>query len=82
MKFQSKQYWFPAKRYGWGWGLPIVWQGWAVLIGYLVAVALIASWAPPHANPGAFLGLLVAATLLFGLIVWREGEPPGWHWGE
>ena len=25
------QYWFPAKRKGWGWGPPTVWQGWAVL---------------------------------------------------
>jgi hypothetical protein len=25
-------YWFPAKRYGWGWGLPRVWQGWAVMV--------------------------------------------------
>jgi hypothetical protein len=23
----DKTYWFPAKRYGWGWGLPTVWQG-------------------------------------------------------
>jgi hypothetical protein len=24
------RYWFPAKRYGWGWGLPVTWQGWLV----------------------------------------------------
>ncbi len=24
-------YWFPAKRYRWGWGLPSVWQGWVVM---------------------------------------------------
>ncbi|HEY8228854.1 MAG TPA: hypothetical protein VIG31_00195 [Rhodanobacteraceae bacterium] len=82
MNIQPRQYWFPAKRYGWGWGLPVVWQGWAVLIGYLVAVTLIASWVPPHADPESFLGLLVAVTLLLGLIVWRKGEPPDWHWGE
>jgi hypothetical protein len=22
------RYWFPAKRYGWGWGIPSTWQGW------------------------------------------------------
>jgi hypothetical protein len=82
MNIQPRQYWFPAKRYGWGWGLPVVWQGWAVLIGYLVAVTLIASWVPSHADTGSFLGLLVAVTLLLGLIVWRKGEPPDWHWGE
>ncbi len=25
------KYWFPAKRYGWGWGIPNTWQGWLVL---------------------------------------------------
>ena len=27
----DKGYWFPAKRYGWGWGLPVRWQGWVVM---------------------------------------------------
>ena len=26
----KKEYWFAAKTYGWGWGLPTVWQGWLV----------------------------------------------------
>ena len=30
-----KRYWFPAKRYGWGWGLPITWQGWIVFCVYV-----------------------------------------------
>src|SRR6266702_3273794 len=25
------KYWFPAKRYGYGWGIPTTWQGWLVL---------------------------------------------------
>ena len=33
-------YWFPARRYGWGWGLPATWQGWLVLAGY-VLLALV-----------------------------------------
>ena len=27
-------FWFPVKRYGWGWGLPVRWQGWAVFVLY------------------------------------------------
>jgi len=23
----ERDYWFPAKRYGWGWGIPNRWQG-------------------------------------------------------
>jgi hypothetical protein len=26
----ERKYWFPAKRYGWGWGIPSSWQGWLV----------------------------------------------------
>ena len=26
----ERKYWFPAKRYGWGWGMPNTWQGWLV----------------------------------------------------
>ena len=33
---KPKTIWFPAKTYGYGWGLPKVWQGWAVLLGLLV----------------------------------------------
>ncbi len=32
-------FWFPAKRYGWGWGLPVAWQGWLVLIAFCWLVA-------------------------------------------
>ena len=34
-------YWFPAKRYGWGWGLPSVWQGWVVM-GIFAVLLLVA----------------------------------------
>jgi hypothetical protein len=29
------KYWFPAKRYGWGWGFPVTWQGWLALAVFL-----------------------------------------------
>ena len=33
MTDKSPPYWFPAKSYGFGWGLPITWQGWLVFLG-------------------------------------------------
>ncbi|WP_267876280.1 hypothetical protein [Massilia sp. AB1] len=32
----EKKYWFPAKppECGCGWGLPLAWQGWAVVVSY------------------------------------------------
>ncbi len=29
-RMSRQPYWFPAKTYGWGWGLPVTWQGWVV----------------------------------------------------
>jgi hypothetical protein len=37
------EYWFPAKRYGWGWGLPTAWQGWLVFVGYILLLVVGAS---------------------------------------
>src|SRR5690348_13713227 len=34
--------WFAPKRYGYGSGLPISWQGWAVLLGYLAIILILA----------------------------------------
>ena len=31
--------WFAPKRFGYGAGLPIAWQGWALLAGYIAAVS-------------------------------------------
>ena len=75
-------YWFPAKRYGWGWGLPSSWQGWmvlAVFIGLLGGGFLLF---PPKTNLGAFVAyVFLLAALLFG-ICWLKGEPPRWRWGK
>ncbi len=35
-----EKYWFPAKRFGWGWGFPTCWQGWAVFAAYFVVFLL------------------------------------------
>jgi hypothetical protein len=42
------RYWFPAKRYGWGWGLPCTWQGWLVLAAYLGLMVGAARLCPPR----------------------------------
>ena len=75
-------YWFPAKRYGWGWGLPAAWQGWTVLALYAVLLALGFALFPPHRGLGAFLAYIVALTALLVAICWLKGEPPRWRWGD
>jgi hypothetical protein len=75
-------YWFPAKRYGWGWGLPSAWQGWLVLIAFLALMALAAFVFPPKQDLVAFLGCTFALTLALLAICVAKGEPPAWRWDK
>lgn len=73
-------YWFPAKRYGWGWGVPTTWQGWIVLIAFIAAV-LIAGLT--LASSHLILYFITIAILVCVLIAicYAKGEPPKWRWG-
>ncbi len=76
------KYWFRAKRYGWGWGLPCAWQGWlvfAAFVGLLVAGPL---FFPPRAAPAFFFGYIVGLGALLLGVCWVKGEPPRWRWGN
>ena len=75
-------FWFPAKRYGWGWGPPVRWQGWVALIAYVAAVVVGAIRFPPNRNMPAFLSVVVLGSLAFGLVCWWKGERPRWRWGR
>jgi len=78
---EHKQFWFPAKRYGWGWGLPIAWQGWAVLMALFVLVIIGALvFLPDHATL-SFVGYTLGLTAIFCAICYIKGEPPRWRWG-
>lgn len=73
-------YWFPAKRYGWGWGPPTSWQGWAVLVGSFAAIGAAAlRWMPWQ--PGRFLGVVLIIVGVMVTICYAKGEPPAWRWG-
>ncbi len=78
----DRSYWFPAKRYGWGWGLPSTWQGWAVLALYALLLALGFALFPPQRELAAFLAYVVALTVVLIAICWLKGEPPRWRWGD
>ena len=73
------RYWFPAKRYGWGWGLPSTWEGWAVFGVYALVFAggLVVERDRPV---GSVLVVLVDSAALVA-VCWWKGEPPGWRWG-
>ena len=80
---EKNKYWFPAKKYGWGWGFPncrlgvvvfLVWLACHLVGGILFAKGLLS------------LKLFVAWTILLAavllIIVVIKGEPPRWRWGD
>jgi hypothetical protein len=78
----ERKYWFPAKRYGWGWGIPSSWQGWLVLAAFVALLVVGSFLFPPSAKLGAYLAYVA---VLCGLLVgtcWLKGEPPQWRWGN
>jgi hypothetical protein len=78
----NSPYWFPAKRYGWGWGVPSVWQGWAVLVGFVALQIAGVLWILPSHGQLAFLGYTLLSCALLTAVCWLKGEPPRWRWGE
>jgi uncharacterized membrane protein YhaH (DUF805 family) len=78
----DRKYWFPAKRYGWGWGIPRTWQGWAVLVGFVALISAGTTLFPPRTELAAYLGYVVVLAAILIAVVWMTGEPPRWRWGE
>ena len=80
--------WFRAKQYGYGAGLPISWEGWAVLIGFVAVLrgyaALVAHFA--HGRALRLALVLAGGAVLSGVLIaicharteggWR------WRWGD
>jgi len=72
----EKHYWFPVRpaRNGWGWGLPVAWQGWvvylaffALLIGGMIVISAYGI-IPTLAFAGCWGGAFTA------VVIWK-GEP-------
>lgn len=78
---QDQNYWFPAKRYGWGWGIPVTWQGWAVMVLFFILLIAVAVTVPPQLAPAKFIAYVVILSLALTGVCWWKGEPPRWRWG-
>ena len=82
MNDPNEKIWFPAKRYGWGWGLPCAWQGWVVMvlwIAIMTAGAILLAGSARWIEFAAFEVLMIA--MLIAICLWK-GEKPRWRWGD
>jgi hypothetical protein len=65
-------YWFKRKRYGWGW-TPTTWQGWAVVVALVAAVAVAGFALGDRPSTGAlvayvaFVAVAVVAVVLLSV---------------
>ncbi|MDP4573965.1 hypothetical protein Q9K02_02275 [Qipengyuania sp. G39] len=77
--------WFLPKAFGYGAGWPIRWQGWALVIGYLVIVGAcerVLDW-DTIVGAGTAFAIIVPATL--ALILIAKAKTRGewrWRWGS
>jgi len=73
--------WFAAKRYGIGAGLPIAWQGWAVLAVFMAIVGF-AAWL---FGKNDLRGLAIVIPAIIALLIVTGLTTKGgwrWRWGD
>ena len=86
MQNSDKKLWFKAKSYGWGW-TPIAWQGWLVVIIYIIPIIIFVPQADKFANTSKdlFINFLIPFlinTIFLLIICYAKGEKPKWRWGN
>ena len=74
------EYWFRARRYGWGWGLPSSRTGWVFFALWSAVLAAGLLRLRSH-HPLVQVAWLALLTLVLVLVCYVKGEPPSWRWG-
>jgi len=69
--------WFAAKRYGYGAGLPISWQGWLIMLTFLAIVAVIAVLFGD--KPVELVALVVPLSVAL-MFITAKTTRGGWRW--
>jgi hypothetical protein len=69
--------WFAPKRYGYGAGLPITWQGWALTIAF-VAIAAACAVVFRH-KPLLIFAIMIPILTVF-LVICARTTKGGWRW--
>jgi hypothetical protein len=77
--------WFRAKKYGWGWGLPLTWQGWVVFAGYFAFIVYDAFRLDINSSSDVAVTYAfdsIVASIVLVVIAYLTGEKPRWRWGD
>jgi hypothetical protein len=82
MDKNEKEIWFPAMKYGVGWGFPITWQGWAVLLTYIALMLLGGLFFKSLFLIIPFIIYVFILSGIFLFICWKKGEKPDVRWGK
>jgi len=69
--------WFAPKRYGYGAGMPISWQGWVLTLGFVLLTILLAIGL--EKRPIQLLAAVIPLSLAFVVISARTTRG-GWRW--
>lgn len=81
----KKEIWFRAKTYGWGW-YPCTWQGWIVLLIFLLVHLLITfklgGGVSNQSNLILKFTLMIIWIAILLVVCYKKGEKPRWRWGK
>lgn len=83
MEANKKNIWFPAMKYGVGWGVPITWQGWTVLLAYVLLMVFGSMFLT--GSPGRFVFFppyVIGLTVFLVFVCWKKGEAPELRRGD
>ena len=73
--------WFAPKRYGFGAGPPIAWQGWVLTLGFIALTVLVSVRFGDR--PLQLIALLAPVAIVFVVICARTTRGGWrWRWGE
>lgn len=77
--------WFAPKRFGYGAGLPLRWQGWALIGGYIALlplVKLLDDSGDGRLRTLGFALFIVATAIVFSVSARRTRGGWKWCWGR
>jgi hypothetical protein len=73
--------WFAPKRFGYGSGMPIAWQGWVVTVGFVAAAIFLST---KFADQPLKLFASIAPLIILLMVICAKTTRGGgrWRWGK